>query len=429
MAAPLPGASVSFAVMDSPANPVAVTGGYGTGATFTLNFGIGPITLTNIGTGYTSVPTVAITGGGGASGAVTANLSVVPSGGTGCATYAGRVWVCSNRTVVFSAPLSYNDFTSNAAGGSFIMVDETLHSTIVNLLSANNFLYIIGQSSIDVVGDVSVSGGVTVFSRTNISSNIGTSQPFSTLPYYRGVWIAATHGFYAVYGSTTQKASDDLDGVYNLIDFTKPVSGGTAVIYKILSLCYLFQYMDPILGSRSLIAVFFNKKWFFVSQRSDLTLIDSTTISGAQTLFATNGTGLYKMFSDTTSPVKQTIVTKLWDMGSAVLDKRSHKIGLELVNPVSPQTITGKIDTEYPPNAYSFSFVGGNYVSWINNSGIPVTWINAANASVLWISSGYAFLKSDVQTSGKYIGVTLTGNSSGTNYSGIHLQYVLGVNW
>jgi hypothetical protein len=45
-----------------PANPVAVTGGHGTGATFTVAFGLGAIVVTAGGSGYTT-PVVLLTGG------------------------------------------------------------------------------------------------------------------------------------------------------------------------------------------------------------------------------------------------------------------------------------------------------------------------------------------------------------------------------
>ena len=130
----------------APSNPAYSTSLYGSGATFTLNFGIRPVALTNPGSGYATAPTVTITGGGGTGGAVTANLSAVPTTGYAIATYAGRVWVAFNRTVVFSAPGSATDFSSASGGGSFIMDDETMHSTIQSLCSANNFLYIMGTS-------------------------------------------------------------------------------------------------------------------------------------------------------------------------------------------------------------------------------------------------------------------------------------------
>jgi hypothetical protein len=49
----------------TPANPVSVTGGSGTGATFTVNYAVNTFTITNAGSGYIEQPTVTFSGGGG----------------------------------------------------------------------------------------------------------------------------------------------------------------------------------------------------------------------------------------------------------------------------------------------------------------------------------------------------------------------------
>ena len=408
----------------APANPVSVTGGYGTAATFTLNFGIGPVTLGNKGSGYTGTPpTIAVTGGGGTGGLVTPNVTAVPSGGTAVATYSDRVWVASGRTVVFSGASTFNDFTAASAGGSFIMVDEKLHSNITGFLPANNYLYVFGSSSINLVSDVSVVSGATVFSNTNISASIGSSAPYSFAAYYRGVWFSAPYGIYALYGSTASKASDDLDTVFGLLDTTVPISTGSATISKVIVQCFLLKYLDPVAGSRSLIAVFFDKKWFFSSQTKDLTLISSSIVGGTPNLYGTNGTNFLKMFSDFSTPINQKIVTKLWDMGKPISDKQSFKVALEINVPVLVQTITGTIDTENTASSYPFNFTGGNLINWVNNLGNVVQWMNASGTIVSWISAGYAFESTDVGTVGKYLGLTINGSTPGITYSGMHIQY------
>jgi len=413
----------------APANPAATTSPYGTGATFTLNFGIGPIVSVTPGSGYTSAPAVGVTLGGGTGGTVTANLAVVPAGGTAVATYAGRVWVASNRTVAFSAPSSFSDFSSTAAGGSFIVVDETLHSTITQIIAANNFLYIMGSSSVNVVADVTVTSGVTTFSNTNISASIGTSQPYSVVPYYRALWFAAPYGIYALYGSTTQKASDDLDGVFPLITNAIKVTSGTAVLNNVLALCFMFKYADPVVGARTLVACFANKKWFFASQGDSMVSMDTAVINGSPTLYATDGTSLYRLFSDTTRNVAQTMITKLWDMGDPLSAKQAMKLGVEVTNPVSFQNITGTIDTEASAGSVSFTLDNAGALKWVNNSGVIVSWVNSSGAIVQWATSGYLFLPTDVQTAGRYIGITLNGTSASTIYSGMHLQFEHRAQW
>lgn len=421
----------------APGNPVSVTGGHGTLATFNLNFGIGPITLTTIGSGYTSAPTITVTGGGGTLGAVTADLSAVPPGGQSVATYAGRVWVASGRTILFSAPDGgqpnpFADFSSANAGGSFIMLDETLTGNVQALRAANNFLYVVGASSVDVIADVAVVNGVTTFSKTNISANVGTEFANSVISYYRAMWLANPYGIYAIYGATTQKASDPLDGIFPLLLTSESVpaqkiTAGLAIINEILCLCFLAQYNDPVAGQRSIIFVFFNKKWWIASPRDDLVKIESAIINGAPLLYGTNGTSLFSLFSTPAYALAQTIVTKLWDMGDALRDKQVLKFGLEIVNPADPQTVTGTIDTE--SSSSSFSLAGGNTAQWINNLGNVIPWVNNSGQTVNWISSGYSFRAMDVSESGKYIGITLQGFSAGAVYNGMHLQYELRATW
>ena len=58
----------------TPANPVSVTGGSGTGATFTVNYAVNTFTITNAGSGYIEQPTVTFSGGGGSGAAAYASV-------------------------------------------------------------------------------------------------------------------------------------------------------------------------------------------------------------------------------------------------------------------------------------------------------------------------------------------------------------------
>jgi len=64
----------------APSNPVSVTGGTGSGATFTLGLGLrlGGLTITNAGSGYVEQPTVSFSGGGGAGAAAYAAVGSTP---------------------------------------------------------------------------------------------------------------------------------------------------------------------------------------------------------------------------------------------------------------------------------------------------------------------------------------------------------------
>jgi len=65
--------TVSYTAL--PTNPVSVTGGTGSGATFNLTYGIGnSLTITNAGSGYVEQPTVTFSGGGGSGAAAYATV-------------------------------------------------------------------------------------------------------------------------------------------------------------------------------------------------------------------------------------------------------------------------------------------------------------------------------------------------------------------
>ena len=263
----------------APTNPVGVTGGHGTGATFTLNFSMNTVTVVTPGSGYVTAPTITIAGAGAGINATTTVNLAISANGTAIATYASRIWVGANRTMLFSAPGSYSDFNPTDLAGSLIMTDDTMKGSITRLLSANNFLYIFSANSINVISNVTVtspqtstssSGVVTVtvpstttFSNTNITPSTGTDYENSIIPLNRSIMFCMAYGFHSLTGSTPQKVSDDLDGLFQAIDFTQSPTGGLAVVWDILCLCFLVFYQDPIAGTRPLLCVFFNKKWYF----------------------------------------------------------------------------------------------------------------------------------------------------------------------
>jgi hypothetical protein len=65
-------ANAGYSVL--PTNPVSVTGGAGTGATFNLNYAVTGQSITNAGSGYVEQPTVSFSGGGGSGAAAYATV-------------------------------------------------------------------------------------------------------------------------------------------------------------------------------------------------------------------------------------------------------------------------------------------------------------------------------------------------------------------
>ena len=412
---------------------VTVTIGDGTGWTTRatgnaiVNGGqITQVIMSNAGAGYTASSNVTVVfsdssspAGSGATASGIVNTDPIVD----VATFSGRTWVAAGRTVYYSAAGSYSDFTSVSAG-SFTLTDSTLHGNIQGLLSANNFLYVFGDDSINVFSDLRVTtSGATLFTNTNVSASVGTKRIYSIFPYFRSVLFMNDYGMYALVGSTTSKISDQLDGIFPYIDFTKPVSGGQVLLNNILCAAFSFTYNDPLSSARQIQCVFFEKKWFVTSQGS-LTYITSVPLSGLVNLYGTTGTDLYRLYGSTTGNVSSTIRTALMPMGDPIRTKQALKFGIEATL-TNSATLNVTIDSEAGSSPV---YTLDNTVIWYNNSLAAIPWKNNSNVTIGWLTSnGYALYKSDAQQYGKYLGLTITSNNAGFVYNTFEFEHELRV--
>lgn len=402
---------------------VTISGGGGTNATATAVLSGGQVTqvlMNNPGSGYTNTAniTATITGGGGSN--ATAKAVINSNDNVGVASFSGRVWVAYGRTVAYSAAGSYNDFTSVSAG-NILLTDSTLHGNIQQILSANNFLYVFGDDSINVFSDVRVTtAGLTLFTNTNVSASVGTKRKDAIFPYFRSVLFLNDYGVYALVGSTTSKISDALDGVFQTIDFTYPITAGQVLVNNIL--CAAFNFKQNYYGgSRFVQAVFFEKKWFFTSQGDTLNYVTSVPVGGLITLYGTDSNSLYKLYGNSTANTASTIQTALMPMGDPIRDKQALKIGIEATLTTGGQ-LNVTVDSE---SGSSPSYALVNYATWYNYVGTTIPWQNNSNTVVPWIGAGYTLFKTDAEQWGKYLGQTLTSNTPGFTVNGFEFEHEL----
>jgi hypothetical protein len=390
--------------------PVTVSGGGGTGAAGTAVISGNTVTqvvMTNPGTGYTNAANITLSISGNAKLQAVVNTNQ----NTGIASFSGRVWVSSGRTVTYTAAGQYSDFTGTSSG-SVELTDSTLHGNIQQLLAANDFLYIFGDSSINVFSNVQVtSSGQTLFTNTNVSASVGTRLPYAIIPYFRSVLFMNNYGVYALVGSTTTKLSSPLDGLIPSIDFTSPVYAGQVIINNILCAAFNFRYFDATFTNsyRYVQAVFFDKKWFMTSQNDALKFVTSVPVNGEDTLFGTTTRNLYQLYADTASPITSRVQTALLPMTDPIRTKQALKFGIEATL-TQGGALNVTVDSEYgssPP------YTLGNYVTWTNNFSQTINWINNSSTVISWLGgTGYQLYKSDAAQWGKYIGLTQTSNSA-----------------
>jgi len=376
------------------------------------------VIVTNPGAGYTTVPSVSFSGGSPTT-AATATALLTSDSLSDVSSFQGRVWLSQGRTVFYSAAGQYNDFISISAGNIQI-TDDTLHSNISALISANNFLYVFGDDSINVFSDVRVATtGNTLFTNTNVSASTGSVYYDGIFPYFRSLLFINDYGIFALIGATVSKISDALDGVFPLIDFTQPISGGQVLVNNILCAAFNVYYNDPVQGTRPIQLVFFDKKWFVTSQG---TLKHVTPVATAKKLYlyGTGNTNLLSLYSDTTSNINTTIKSALWPMQDTIRTKQALKFGIEVTsNTTAVLSVTVDSETNTSP-----TYVVSNTIYWTNNLGSTIPWINSSFATISWAGgSGYQLYKSDAQQYGKYLGLTITSSQPSFTLNTMEMEY------
>jgi hypothetical protein len=301
-----------------------------------------------------------------------------------------------------------------------------LHGNIVQILAANNFLYLFGDDSINVFSDVRViTNGSTIFTNTNVSASVGSKRPYAIFPYFRSILFMNDYGVYALVGSTTSKLSDNLDGMIPNIDFNSPIYAGQVLLNNILCAAFNFRYYDAAFsqGYRYIQAVFFEKKWFITSQNDNLAYITTVPVLGKISLFGTDGTTLYRLYNDNTNNISSIVQTALLPMEDNIRTKQALKVGIEGTNTNSAANLNVTVDSETgsSPSTLLTSLVG-----WQNNASQLISWSNASGTIIGWTTTGYSLFKSDAKQYGKYLGMTIqSSNQPGFVYNGFEFEHEL----
>lgn len=379
-------------------------GGAGSGAVFTAVYVVSQILVVTRGTGYTSAPAVAITGGGSPTRNAAASAQVSGSlGGTAIAVYAGRAWIASGRAVTFSDAGSFASFVGS--GSSFPIQDDYLHANITALHAANNYLYIFGVDSVDVLSNVTISAaGTANFSRVNVSASIGCSQPNSIFDYYRAVAFANQTGFYLLSGASPEKISDALDLLVPQINYSATflVYGGQVTVAGILCAAWSITFNDIFYSagaSKTMLVVYFRGRWFFARQAvtgTPLTLgpiVSVAPVVGATnyTLYSFDSTqNIYQLFNLATGTYWR-LSTKLYDCEKPLWTKQAIKsaMGVQMLGIQSSRAgIAFTVDTEVHGTGQATSLPAGTF-------------------------SGYTrFMGSNSEAGGQFMGLGVAGNGA-----------------
>ena len=360
---------------------------------------------------FTSPPTTATVLGTAQNGGVLPFGTLVSSD---VAVFSNRVWIYSNRALYVSAINSYTDFTIVSGAVIQNLTDPQIRGQATRIYSANGYLYIFGNSSINVISDVYIPNGAVppapVFSVLNVQAIIGCDQPGSVFTFDRNLMFANTYGLWTLSGVTANRISEDIDGTIQYLDTSFAISGGTARVENILNAGFLIkQTGDPTFGTRTIVCMNFDNKWWFANYGA-LTFVTSAIKTNQPVMFGLKGNSLYQLFSDTVNSPASSWQTALWPMDDQLADKEVFRAGFEMTVTAINQ-VTASIDTPnssaqfYPPSWNANANVG--VVQWVNNSSTIVAWQNNSPVAVDWFNGSYILYVGDgLGAFAKYVGIS-----------------------
>lgn len=395
---------------------VSFQGGGGSGATGTVTvvgFLVTGIVITNGGSGYTSPPTAVITDVNNHVAQARVAITAFGVQGTSVETYAGRVWVADGDKVFVSSPGSASNFAGDAAA-VFTSNDPFLRVGYQSLKQSNGFLYLLGDSSINYISGVQVSGSpaITTFNNQNVDPQIGTPYPNSVQVFSRNIVFANDFGVHVSYGGAVTKISQALDGVYNSAGPNfggLAPSGAVAAIFGIQVYVVLVRIIGPISGQiTNKMFLWDGKKWWASRQTPNLIYITSQEINSQLTAYGTDGMSIYPLFQQPSDTFAKIVQSKLWSVPSYMYTKTAHTVyGVVQYYLADNPEIDIAIDNENSSLNYSVS-VTANVVVWTNNTSQVVVWTNDTAQVVTWYAAGLVvFGPQVVSQTGRMTGLSI----------------------
>lgn len=400
---------------------VTFSGGSGSGAAATAvveNEAVVRIYMTNPGSGYVigDSVTVGFTGGGGSGAAATVNIMPFGVQGTCVETYSGHVWVGWYDQISFTAPGSVSNFAEADGGGTFMSNDSFLRVGYTALRQSNGFLYLVGDSSMNYISGVQTGGTptATTFNNQNVDPQLGTPYPGSVQVYSRNIVFANSLGIYVSYGGAVTKVSQPLDGIFN----TVPNFGGAnlysavANIFNIPVYMCLVPIVDIYTGQQvNKLLMWDGKKWWSSSQSQSLTQIATQEINSVLTAWGTDGTDIWPLFQNSSELFRKVVQSKLWSNPWYFFTKTSTRLsGVVNFFEDTEQELEISIDSELGVSPQIAAAVGKD-LTWLNNNEQEISWLNDMGDAISWPGPSLIVFTQAVGQHGNLIGMTAVTNA------------------
>lgn len=248
--------------------------------------------------------------------------------------YQSRLFVAGEDVISFSAPSNGADFSTTDGGGSIGYLGDKLRYSYMDMAESAGYLYLFGDSSIDMINNVQIVGGgtpesplTTNLSYTNIDPQIGHRfpRPVGRIGRYFQMYNGA--GIFEMRGAEGRQISQKVTNIYVTLDtsqYLPTMCPATMFGFRVL-LCN-GRFTDPFGVTRNLLLMWHptqgNEFWSIATQaipqttasptaNLDLTNIGAYEQDSIITPYGTDGYSLYQLFAQPDPSLLKLLSTKL----------------------------------------------------------------------------------------------------------------------
>lgn len=241
--------------------------------------------------------------------------------------YQARLFVAGKDVMSYSAPANGADFSTTDGGGSFGYFGNKLTYTFNDLAATAGYLYVYGDSSIDLISNIQLSGQgtpespfITNMNYQNLDPQVGQRfpRPVGRIGRYMQMFNGA--GIFECKGGEARPIGMKVTNIINTLDtstFLPTMAPATMFGYKVL-LCN-GNFTDPWGVKRNLLLMWHPQTggadsdfWSVASQNLNLTEIGYYEQDSVITPYGTDGTSLYQLFAQPDPALKKMLSTKYY---------------------------------------------------------------------------------------------------------------------
>lgn len=345
----------------------------------------------------------------------------MPTGisGTGIEVFQNRAIIVNGNKFLVSAPSNPVDFATADGGVTVPSTDNFLKAAFTAVKQSNGFLYPWGDSSINVISNISTSGSpaTTTFTNANTDPQVGTSWRDTIQPFGRSLVFANVNGVYILIGGAAEKISEPLDGIFAsaTLPFTgdQVPSAAVATIFGIKCYILLMDTLDPFTGThRNMMYLWNGQKWFQGSQETTPIYVSAQEINSLLTSWGTDGNTIFSLFATPSSTLSKKVQSKLWSGSGIIVRKKSLRLYTEATdNSAAGSGVTLNYTLDNEVVSVPVAVTQQNTLLWTGADKNIFTWTGSDLKTFLWTIPGLSVQGQNVDSYGLALGLTITSTS------------------